>query len=113
MTTLVIRAYARALSLAPDLPDLLIGGSLGAQRERICEVARQTGIDRRLHLLGRISDEDLRECYASAALCVQPSQYEGFGLQPLEALACGAPLIVFPEPAVVAVVGDATIVTER
>ncbi len=42
MTTLVIRVYARALSLAPDLPDLLIGGSLGAQRERICEVAGQT-----------------------------------------------------------------------
>ena len=112
MTALVIRTYARALSLAPDLPDLFIGGNLGAQRDHICEVARQTGVNRRLHLLGRISDEKLREHYASAALCVQPSQYEGFGLQPLEALACGAPLIVFPEPAVEEVVGDAAIITD-
>jgi glycosyltransferase involved in cell wall biosynthesis len=43
-------------------------------------------------------------------MCVQPAKYEGFGLQPLEALACGAPLIVFAEPAVEEVVGDAAIV---
>ena len=112
MSTLVVRAYAKALSLAPDLPDLLIGGNLGGQRERICEVARQTGVDRRLHLLGRISDEELRQRYADAAICVQPSLYEGFGLQPLEALACGAPLVIFPEPTVMEVVGDAALVAE-
>jgi glycosyltransferase involved in cell wall biosynthesis len=111
MSTVVVRAYARALSLTPDLPDLLIAGELGGQRERICDVARECGVDRRLHLLGRISDEALRQRYASAALCVQPSLYEGFGLQPLEALACGAPLVVFPEPAVEEVVGEAAIIT--
>ena len=112
MSTLVVRAYARALALAPDLPDLFIGGNLGAQHERICEVARQTGVDRRLHLLGRISDEELRARYADAAVCVQPSLYEGFGLQPLEALACGAPLVIFPEPTVMEVVGDAALVAD-
>jgi glycosyltransferase involved in cell wall biosynthesis len=112
MSTLVIHAYAKALLLAPDLPDLLIGGDLGVQRQRICHVARQCGVDRRLHLLGRISDEELRRRYADAALCVQPSRYEGFGLQPLEALACGAPLVISPEPTMVEVVGDAAIVAE-
>ncbi len=110
MTELVVRAYARALSLAPDLPDLFIGGNLGAQYEQICHTARETGVEQRLHLLGRISDEELRQRYASASVCVQPSQYEGFGLQPLEALACGAPLVISPEPSVQEVVGDAAVI---
>ena len=111
MSTVVVRAYARALSSTRDLPDLFIAGELGGQRERICDAARECGVDRRLHLLGRISDEALRQRYASAAMCVQPSLYEGFGLQPLEALACGAPLVVFPEPTVEEVVGEAAIIT--
>lgn len=96
--------------MAPDLPDLVIGGNLGSQYERICSAARETGVDQRLHLLGRISDEELRRRYASAEMCVQPSQYEGFGLQPLEAIACGAPLVISPEPAVQEVVGDAAVI---
>ena len=111
MTSVVVRAYAQALHLAPDLPDLLIAGDPGAQGRRICEAARACGVEHRLRLLGRIPDEELRRHYASAALCVQPSLYEGFGLQPLEALACGAPLVVFPEPAVQEVVGDAALIT--
>ena len=113
MTTVVVRAYAQALSLAPDLPDLVIAGNLGAQGRKVHEAARACGVDQRLCLLGRISDEELRRRYATAAVCVQPSLYEGFGLQPLEALACGAPLVVFPEPAVVEVVGQAALVTHH
>ena len=111
MSTLVVRAYARALSVAPDLPDLFVGGNLGTQYESICHAARESGVEQRLHLLGRISDEELRQRYASATLCVQPSQNEGFGVQPLEVLACGARLIIFPEPAVQEVVGDVAVVT--
>ena len=113
MSALVVRAYAKALSMAPDLPDLVIGGNLGSQYKRICSTAREIGVDQRLHLLGRISDEELRQHYASAAMCVQPSQYEGFGLQPLEAIACGAPLVILPEPAVQEVVGDVAVVAAR
>jgi glycosyltransferase involved in cell wall biosynthesis len=98
--------------LAPDLPDLYIAGDLGSQRKAVFDVARASKVDHRIHLLGRISDDQLRERYAGAALCVQPSLYEGFGLQPLEALACGAPLIVFPEPSVEEVVGDAAVIAK-
>jgi glycosyltransferase involved in cell wall biosynthesis len=104
-TAMVLGAYRRALRLAPDLPDLKIGGDLGGLAERLLAQAAELGIERRVHLLGRISDEELRRCYSHAALCVQPAHYEGFGLQPLEALACGAPLVVFKEPAVEEVVG--------
>ena len=47
----------------------------------------------RLRLIGYVGDEDLRALYSSCTAFVSPSLYEGFGLPPLEAMACGAPVI--------------------
>jgi len=44
--------------------------------------------------LGYVSDEELRALYENASCFVYPSLYEGFGLPPLEAMACGCPVIV-------------------
>jgi glycosyltransferase involved in cell wall biosynthesis len=113
-SVLVVDAYARALTTVPELPDLLIGGNLGENARLVRCTANELGITSRVQLLGYISDEQLRQRYAHSCMCVQPARYEGFGLQPLEALACGAALIVFPEPAVQEVVaGAATVVPEK
>jgi glycosyltransferase involved in cell wall biosynthesis len=45
-------------------------------------------------ILGYISDEHLIEIYNMAHICVHPSIYEGFGLPPAEAMACGTPVII-------------------
>lgn len=108
----VVRAYSEALSNCPDLPDLVIGGDLGPNFELVRNVATQTGIASRLRLLGRVRDVELRDRYANCAVCVQPARYEGFGLQPLEALSCGAPLVVQAEGAVLEVVDGAALVLE-
>jgi glycosyltransferase involved in cell wall biosynthesis len=63
-------------------------------------------------LTGRLSDEELSEHLRHAAVVLQPSSDEGFGLQPLEALASGAPLVVSRADAVLEVVGDCAIVCE-
>ncbi len=67
--------------------------------------ADSRGID--IELTGRLTDIDLVDRLANAAVVVQPSSDEGFGLQPLEALAAGAPVVVTAAPAVIDVVGDA------
>ncbi len=60
-----------------------------------------------LHLAGRVEDAHLPGLYSGAELMVYPSLYEGFGLPPLEAMACGTPVVVSNAPALVEVVGQA------
>jgi glycosyltransferase involved in cell wall biosynthesis len=59
--------------------------------------------------LGRVSDAELRALYAHALCLVFPSRYEGFGLPPLEAMACGCPVVAAHAASVPEVCGDAAL----
>jgi len=59
-----------------------------------------------VHLTGQVSDEDLAAIYTGARALVFPSDDEGFGLPPVEALACGTPVAACDSPAVREVLGD-------
>ena len=59
--------------------------------------------------LGRVSDAELRALYESAICLLFPSRYEGFGLPPLEAMACGCPVIAAAAGAVPEVCADAAL----
>lgn len=59
--------------------------------------------------LGYVSDAELRSLYAHALCLVFPSFYEGFGLPPLEAMACGCPVIVSDRAALPELCGDAAL----
>lgn len=71
-------------------------------------LARQFGIESRV-VSAFVPDDDLPALYSSTLAFVFPSQYEGFGLPPLEAMACGAPVVVSDHPALQEVVGGAGI----
>ena len=62
-----------------------------------------------MRFLGFVPFETLRCFYQSAAAFVFPSRYEGFGLPPLEAMACGAPVVASNVSSLPEVVGDAAV----
>ena len=62
-----------------------------------------------IQFLGRVSDDELVRLYNQAACFVFPSLYEGFGLPPLEAMACGCPVLVSDIPVEHEVCGDAAL----
>lgn len=64
---------------------------------------------RNIILLGYVPEDELPYLYAGASAFVYPSRYEGFGLPPLEAMACGAPVITSTAQALCEVGGQATL----
>ncbi len=73
---------------------------------------RKSAINDRLRFTGYLSDEDLRALYSSCQAFIYPSVYEGFGLPPLEAMACGAPVIAGRIPSLQETLGSAARLVE-
>ena len=92
-TETALQAYALARPrLAQPLP-LLLPGGVGRREGAVrAEIAR-LGLEGDVELLGRVSDAELVELYRGAAAYIDPTLFEGFGYQVLEAMACGAPVI--------------------
>lgn len=104
---LLLRAFHRArASLPPDLM-LVLAGPLGWQHEEVIRTRERLDLKNRVLLPGYTPEEKLPLLYGGAELFVYPSLYEGFGLPPLEAMACGTPVIASRAGALPEVVGDA------
>lgn len=88
---------------------LAIAGGQGWLFEETLQLIEKLNLQNHVHLLGRVSDDDLHHLYVAAHCHVHPAHYEGFGLPPLEAMACGTPTIVSNISSLPEVVGDAAL----
>jgi glycosyltransferase involved in cell wall biosynthesis len=111
-----IAGVARAFSLLPeDLRDkyrLIVAGGKGWHTNSIFAEIDRLGIRENVKFLGFVDHEDLPSLYSLSSVFVYPSLYEGFGFPPLEAMACGTPVITSTRSSIPEVVGDAAILTE-
>ncbi len=104
----LIEAFAQLCADHPELPaTLFIGGSPAWKYDPILARIRALGLGERIRLIGRVSAEALPWWYAACAVVAYPSLYEGFGLPPLEAMACGTPVVAANAAALPEVIGDA------
>jgi glycosyltransferase involved in cell wall biosynthesis len=103
----LLDAYAR---LAGEVcHHLVIAGKRGWYTDLLFRLVERLGIAGRVHFTDYVPDEDLPGLYNLADLFVFPSRYEGFGLPPLEAMACGVPVITTTAASLPEVVGDAAL----
>ena len=92
--------------------DMVICGKKGWYVEALEKQIYHLGLDQRIHFTGYIPDNELPLLYNLATLFVFPSRYEGFGLPPLEAMACGLPVICSNAASLPEVVGDASVLIQ-
>ena len=103
----LLNAYQRIISTAGLHPQLVIAGKKGWLTDDLFGRLRELGIEDRVHFTGYLPDNDLCALYSSCRIFIYPSLYEGFGLPPLEAMACGAAVIASSTPSITEVVEDA------
>ncbi len=86
---------------------LLLIGRPAWGNSSLYSLVKTLGLTNEIEFTGYISDEELIEYYTYADLFVFPSLYEGFGLPPLEAMACGTPVLSSDAASLPEVLGDA------
>jgi Glycosyltransferase len=91
---------------------LLIIGGMGWKHEEVLREIDRLNLQDEVIFPGYIPEEDLVKFYNAADLFVYPSLYEGFGLPPLEAMACGTPVVTSNTSSLPEVVGDAGIMVD-
>jgi glycosyltransferase involved in cell wall biosynthesis len=99
-----------AWSRMRDRPPLVVAGGWGWRTEGVRE--RMEGMGPDLRLLGTVPHEDLPGLYNLATCLAHPAWYEGFGLTPLEAMACGLPVVASSASSLPEVVGDAGLLVD-
>jgi len=103
-------AWERIQRELPNEVWLVVAG--GKEKSSVLKCAGVQKLPTRVHLAGRVADEFLPALYSGALAFVYPSLYEGFGLPPLEAMACGTPVLTSNVTAMPEVVGDAGLLVD-
>lgn len=109
----LFEAYAQVLAAygagGHAAPRLVIAGKRQWRTEEIEATFRRLDLGEHVHFTGYVNDADLPGLYSGAELLAFPSLYEGFGLPPLEAMACGTPVVTSDVSSLPEVVGDAAL----
>lgn len=103
----LIGAYEKLRKENKDIPQLVLAGKKGWLCDGIYEKVHRLHLEDQVLFTGYVSEEDSPLLMCGAKAFLFPSLYEGFGMPPLEAMACGTPVIVSNTSALPEVTGDA------
>ena len=104
----VLRAQLSDHPYYRDLRLVIIGNTI-SQHPGVRHAVIKSRVEQAVRFLGFVPFDTLRCFYETAAAFVFPSRYEGFGLPPLEAMACGTPVVASNVSSLPEVVGDAAV----
>ena len=100
----LLAAFARMLTARPQLALCVVGAPFNdTEKKLIVELGLASAVEH----YEQVSDAHLAKLYYHSVAFVYPSLYEGFGIPPLEAMACGTPVVASNRSSIPEVVGDA------
>ncbi len=110
----LIEAYSllRGKRAEGKLPQLVLVGKNAWLYDETLRSLKDTNVGASIILTGYVPESDLPALYSGSLCFVYPSYFEGFGLPPLEAMKCGAPVIVGNKTSLPEVVGDASLMVD-
>jgi len=108
----LIDAFGRALDAGPDDLKLIIIGDELSKYPALRHAVHRHRLDKRVRFLGFQPYETLTAFYRLARVFAFPSLYEGFGLPPLEAMACGTPVVTSNVSSLPEVAGGAALLVD-
>jgi glycosyltransferase involved in cell wall biosynthesis len=103
----LIRAYDELIRTTSHKPQLVLAGGRGWLFDEVFKLVEDLKLGDAVRFTGYVEDSDLPALYSAAQAMTYPSFYEGFGLPPLEAMACGAPVITSNATSLPEVIGGA------
>jgi glycosyltransferase involved in cell wall biosynthesis len=111
-TLAVIRVCASRWRDFPNQEKLVIVGLRDWRSSAAYQLVRELGLSNRVLFAGYVSEELLAWLYSSSRCFLYPTLYEGFGFPPLEAMACGVPVITSDCTSVSEIARDAAILVD-
>jgi glycosyltransferase involved in cell wall biosynthesis len=109
----LIDGFARVAQRHPQVRLEIVGDNRTAPRLDLAGLARRSGVGERIRLRSYVSDQELRDLYRNARAFAFLSEYEGFGLTPVEALSAAVPIVVLDTTVAREIYGPAAIYVPR
>jgi len=109
----LIEGFRRLAARMPEAELEIVGDNRTSPHIEIEQLIAATGVSDRVHWRSYVSDDDLAALYASASAFAFLSDYEGFGLTPLEAMAAGIPIVVLDTAIAREIYGAAAVYLEH
>lgn len=108
----LIRAYKVFTKHVQTPPKLVLAGAKGWLCDDIYALVKKLDIEKHVIFTKYVPSEDINLLMCGATAFVFPSLYEGFGMPPLEAMACGVPVLTSGEASIPEVVGDCAVICD-
>ena len=108
----LIQAFSAAVAGHAFPHRLIIAGGTGWKNGAVRAAYEASPVRDRIYFAGYVPDDELAAAYAGADIFAYPSLHEGYGLPPLEAMACGTPVLTSNVTSIPEVVGDAALLVD-